>query len=51
MTTVPAFIEYQETLRRQRIPALAGHPPGTLTAGHYKDFVLAPLLLPRLLQA
>lgn len=44
MTTVPAFLEYQETLRRQRITELAEHPSGTLIAGHYKDIVLAPHL-------
>ena len=42
MTTVPAFLEYQETVRRQREAVLADHPWGTLTAGHHKDIVPTP---------
>ncbi len=44
MTTVAAFLEYQETVHQQRLAALTGHPWGTLTAGHHKDLVSTPRL-------
>ena len=44
MTTVTAFLEYQETVHHQRLAVLTGHPWGTLTAGHHKDLVSTPRL-------
>ena len=42
MTTVPVFLEHNETVRRQR--ALETPSAGSLVAGHKKDIVLTPQL-------
>jgi hypothetical protein len=44
MTTVPVFSNHNATVREQRAERLKDYPPGTLTAGHQKDVVLANAL-------
>lgn len=44
MTTAPVFSQHNATVRAQRDTALAGHPLGTLVAGHKKDVVITPRL-------
>ncbi len=44
MTTMPAFLAYQETVRAQRAATLTAFPPGALVAGHQKDIVLTSRL-------
>lgn len=44
MTTVPAFLDYQKSVRAQREALLEKFPPGALVAGHQKDIVLTPQL-------
>ncbi len=45
MVTMPAFIEHNETVRKQRAETLAKFPLGSLTAGHKKDVVISNKLL------
>lgn len=44
MTTVPLFVQHNDTVRAQRSVHLNLHPPGTLVAGHKKDVVLTTRL-------
>ncbi len=44
MTTVPVFLQHNETVRAQRSAFLCSHPLGALVAGHKKDVVLTPRL-------
>ena len=44
MTTVPFFVQHNETVRAQRTAFLKAHPLGALTAGHKKDVVITARL-------
>jgi len=44
MTTVPVFLEHNETIRQQRAGHLPAHPLGVLVSGHKKDVVVTPRL-------